>query len=62
MGLKTQPKTNFADPIQTQGGVDRISVVLPNYKNIDSHRIVNDTDEQNISVVSAIQTNRNNEV
>ena len=36
-GLKTQSRKNVPAPITTQDGVDRISAVLPNSKNIDSH-------------------------
>ncbi len=37
VGLKTQSKSNLPSPTPTQDGVDRISAVLPNSKNIDSH-------------------------
>jgi putative DNA primase/helicase len=37
VGLKTQSKKPIPDPASTQDGVDRISAVLPNSKNIDSH-------------------------
>jgi phage/plasmid-associated DNA primase len=37
VGLKTQSKNSLTAPDPTQGGVDRISAVLPNSKNIDSH-------------------------
>jgi hypothetical protein len=37
VGLKTQSKNSLTAPAPTQGGVDRISSVLPNSKNIDSH-------------------------
>jgi P4 family phage/plasmid primase-like protien len=37
VGLKTQVKKNLPTPTPTQDGVDRISAVFPNSKNIDSH-------------------------
>jgi putative DNA primase/helicase len=37
VGLKTQGKKTLTAPAPTQDGVDRISDVLPNSKNIDSH-------------------------
>ena len=37
VGLKTQSKNSLTAPAPTQGGVDSISAVLPNSKNIDSH-------------------------
>lgn len=37
VSLKTQSKNSLTAPAKTQGGVDRISAVLPNSKNIDSH-------------------------
>jgi P4 family phage/plasmid primase-like protien len=37
VGLKKQSKKNLPSPTPTQDGVDRISAVLPNSKNIDSH-------------------------
>jgi putative DNA primase/helicase len=37
VGLKTQGRKNVPPPSPTQGGVDGISIVLPNSINIDSH-------------------------
>jgi putative DNA primase/helicase len=37
IGLKPQGKKTLTAPTPTQDGVDRISAVLPNSKNIDSH-------------------------
>ena len=37
VGLRTQGKKTLIAPAPTQDGVDRISAVLPNSKNIDSH-------------------------
>jgi phage/plasmid-associated DNA primase len=37
VGLRTQGKKTLIAPAPTQDGVDSISAVLPNSKNIDSH-------------------------